>query len=109
MSITQIPSFADDLNLRIFLIPTNHIGSARGNKMSTHSIPIDEQLYIQALTIGKVEARTAPQQVEHWAKIGKSVEDNPDLTYSLIKSIFEAEAEIKAVGGIEALEQYEFG
>jgi hypothetical protein len=26
-------------------------------------------------------------QIEHWARIGKCAEDNPDLTYSLIRDM----------------------
>ena len=77
--------------------------------MSTQNIRIAQELYVQAVAIGKVETRTAPQQVEHWAKIGKMAADNPDLTYSFIKSMLDSQAEIEVEGGVEALEPYEFG
>jgi hypothetical protein len=38
-------------------------------------------------------------QIEHWAKIGKCAEENPDLTYNLIKEIFI---------GLEELDQGEY-
>ena len=44
-------------------------------------------------------------QLEHWAAIGKLIEDNPDLTYEFIKDILESMAEI--IQG--KLEPYEFG
>ena len=81
----------------------------RGKYMAARSIRIDEQLYVQAVATAKIETRTAPQQVEHWAKIGKMACDNPDLTYEFIKSILDSEAEIEATGNIKALEPYEFG
>ncbi|WGJ62433.1 TA system antitoxin ParD family protein [Wolbachia endosymbiont of Frankliniella intonsa] len=31
--------------------------------------------------------RSVPQQIEHWAKIGQIVEDNPELSYNIIKEI----------------------
>ena len=77
--------------------------------MATQNIRIDQKLYLQAAATAKVETRTAPQQVEHWAKIGKMAVDNPDLSYAFIKSIFDAQAEIEVAGGMEALEPYEFG
>jgi hypothetical protein len=49
--------------------------------------------------------RSLTGQIEHWARMGKCAEENPDLTYSLIKEI---------LIGIEELEQgekseYKFG
>jgi hypothetical protein len=29
-----------------------------------------------------------PKQIEHWAKIGRIAEENPDLSYTVIKDIF---------------------
>ena len=84
-------------------------GIHTGNNMATQNRRIDQQLDRQAAATAKVETRTAPQQVEHWAKIGKMVVDNPDLSYAFIKSIFDAQAEIEVAGGMEALEPYEFG
>jgi hypothetical protein len=52
-----------------------------------------------------VDSRSVTGQIEHWAKIGKCAEENPDLTYRLIKDI---------LIGIEELDQgesteYSFG
>ena len=46
-----------------------------------------------------------PKQIEHWAKIGKIMEDNPDLPYEFVKQAIIAEAE-REVG---KLESYDFG
>ncbi len=35
-----------------------------------------------------------PKQIEHWAKIGRIAEDNPDLTFSFINEILLAKAEM---------------
>lgn len=79
--------------------------------MATQNIRIDQQLYIQASATAKIETRTAPQQVEHWAKIGKMAVDNPELSYAFIKAILDAQAEVEVevAGGAQALEPYEFG
>ncbi len=34
-----------------------------------------------------LEKRNVTGQIEHWAKIGKIAEENPGLTYELIKNI----------------------
>ena len=49
--------------------------------MATTSVRLDESLVDRAATIGTALNRTTPKQIEHWAKIGKIMEDNPDLTY----------------------------
>ncbi|MBU4320212.1 MAG: ParD-like family protein [Nitrospinae bacterium] len=52
-----------------------------------------------------MDHRSLTGQIEHWARIGKCAEENPDLPYNLIKEI---------LIGIEELEQgakseYKFG
>jgi hypothetical protein len=37
--------------------------------------------------MSEVENRSVTGQIEHWARVGKCAEENPDLTYSLIKEI----------------------
>jgi len=32
-------------------------------------------------------SRSVPKQIEHWAKIGRIAEENPDLPYSFIRDI----------------------
>jgi hypothetical protein len=34
-----------------------------------------------------VQNRSTPKQIEHWAKVGRIVEQNPDLTYDFIKGL----------------------
>ena len=40
--------------------------------------------------------RSLAGQIEHWAKIGKIAEENPDLSYEFIKNILIAQEEAKA-------------
>ncbi|MCA1794900.1 MAG: ParD-like family protein [Desulfobacteraceae bacterium] len=35
----------------------------------------------------RVDQRSITRQIEHWAKISKCAEENPDLTYNAIKEI----------------------
>ena len=71
----------------------------------TTAVRVSDNLIRDAKLYGKVDNRSATGQIEHWAKIGKCAEENPDLTYNLIKDI---------LIGLEELEQsesseYKFG
>ncbi len=73
--------------------------------MATVSIRLDKDLINRATIIGKALDRTTPKQIEHWAKIGKIMEDNPDLPYEFVKQAAIAKVEIEA----GELERYDFG
>ena len=73
--------------------------------MSTASIRLDQELLRRASIMAKALDRTAPKQIEHWAKIGEIMEDNPDLPYEFVKQAIIAEAEREA----GKLESYDFG
>jgi len=62
------------------------------------AVRVSEKLVRDAKLYGKVDNRSITGQIEHWATIGKCAEENPDLTYSLLKDI---------LIGIEELEQGE--
>ena len=53
--------------------------------MSTASIRLDQDLVDKAAIMAKALNRTTPKQIEHWAKIGEMMEDNPDLPYEFVK------------------------
>ncbi|QHJ10378.1 hypothetical protein FX988_00590 [Paraglaciecola mesophila] len=73
--------------------------------MATASIRLDEDLVEKASIMAKALNRTTPKQIEHWAKIGEMMEDNPDLPYDFVKQVIIAKAE-KEAGKLEA---YDFG
>ena len=69
------------------------------------AIRISEELVGEAKKYSKIEHRSLTGQIEYWARLGKCSEENPDLTYSLIKDI---------LIGLEELDQnekteYQFG
>ncbi len=69
------------------------------------AIRISEELVSEAKKYSKIDHRSITGQVEHWARIGKCAEENPDLPYSFIKEL---------LIGIEELDrgeksEYEFG
>ena len=51
------------------------------------SIRVSEDLVREGKIISKINKGSVSVQIEHWARIGKSAEKNPNLTYSLIKEI----------------------
>jgi hypothetical protein len=73
--------------------------------MATSSVRLDQDLVEKATIMAKALSRTAPKQIEHWAKIGEIMEDNPDLPYEFVKQAIIAKAEHEA----GKLETYDFG
>lgn len=59
------------------------------------AVRISEELVFEAKKMSKVEHRSITGQIEHWARIGKIAEENPDLTYDLIKEILIGIEELK--------------
>ena len=59
------------------------------------SVRLTDSLVKQAKTIGLVMSRSGAGQIEHWAKIGRIAEENPDLTYEFIRDSLLAKAEVE--------------
>ena len=72
--------------------------------MST-AIRISDQLVKTARIFSTIEYRSLTGQIEYWAKIGKCAEENPDLTFNLIKEILIGMEELNQGLGTE----YQFG
>ncbi|MFH1037417.1 MAG: hypothetical protein V1789_01940 [PVC group bacterium] len=64
----------------------------------TTAVRVSDKLVKEARLVSAVDNRSVTGQIEYWAKIGKCSEENPDLTYALIKEI---------LIGVEELEQGE--
>lgn len=58
------------------------------------AVRISEDLLNEAKKFSKIDHRSLTGQIEHWARIGKCAEENPDLTYDLIKEILIGIAEL---------------
>ena len=58
------------------------------------SVRLPDNLVKQAKAVATVMSRSGAGQIEHWAKIGKIAEENPDLTYAFIQDILLAKAEV---------------
>ncbi len=44
----------------------------------------------------KAKHRTPPRQIEHWARLGKIAEENPDLPPGFVKDILTGIEEVEA-------------
>lgn len=54
--------------------------------MST-PVKLSDELVNEAKRYAAVYSRSVPKQIEHWSKIGKIAEENPDLPYEFIQDI----------------------
>ncbi len=59
------------------------------------NIKLSEDLVNEAKIMSKALNRSIAGQIEHWTKIGKLAEANPDLTYDFIKNILISEEEAR--------------
>ncbi len=55
--------------------------------MGTTSVRVSEGFYNEARLVSEIQTRSIGQQVEHWGKIGKIAEANPELPYNVLKNI----------------------
>ena len=51
------------------------------------AVRISEKLVGEAKRFSRIDHRSLAGQIEHWARLGKCAEENPDLPYTLIKEI----------------------
>ena len=63
--------------------------------MNSTAVRLSEDIVRTAGKYAPMNSRSVPKQIEHWAKIGKIAEENPDLPYEFIKKILEAQEEAK--------------
>ena len=65
------------------------------------AVRISDELVKEAKTLSKVKNRSVTGQIEYWAKIGKIAEQNPTLSYELIKEILIGIEELDSERGTE--------
>ena len=71
--------------------------------MST-AIKVSEELVQSAKPYALAMQRSVTKQIEYWAKLGKAVEENPDLPVSMILDVLVSMEEAKA----GMLKEYKF-
>ena len=57
------------------------------------NVKLSNTLVKQAELFASIEHRSAPKQIEYWSQIGKIAQENPDLTFSMIREILIADKE----------------
>lgn len=55
--------------------------------MASVSVRLDKELFDAASIEGKAEYRSAAQQINFWAKVGRNALANPDLPVEFIRDI----------------------
>ena len=73
--------------------------------MSNVAIKISQDIVKSARDVGRVEHRSAPKQLEYWARIGRIAVENPDLPYQFIHDVLLGRAQAES----GELEDYIFG
>ncbi|AIJ10060.1 MULTISPECIES: ParD-like family protein [Edwardsiella] len=58
------------------------------------SVRLDDEFVNDAKIHADAESRSVPKQIEHWARIGRIAEENPDLPYSFIREVLLAQGEV---------------
>jgi hypothetical protein len=69
------------------------------------AIKLSDNLVLDATTHGKAAHRTPPKQIEYWARLGKTAEENPDLPLSFVIDILVGLREADA----DDVSEYQFG
>jgi hypothetical protein len=69
------------------------------------AIKLSDKLVDDAKLYAKAQHRTPPKQIEHWARLGKIAEENPDLPLSFINDALIGIEEVKA----GKVSEYTFG
>ena len=62
---------------------------------NSKAVKLSGDIIIAADKYAAVHSRSVPKQIEHWVKIGRIAEDNPDLPYNFIKDVLLSLEEIK--------------
>ena len=71
-----------------------------GDLVATN-VKLSDELVEEAKRIAAIEHRSVPKQIEFYFRMALIAEDNPDLSFSLIREIMKADAEV-------ATEEYSF-
>ncbi|MBF0235914.1 MAG: hypothetical protein HQK65_23205 [Desulfamplus sp.] len=64
--------------------------------MQAQPVKINGHLLESAKIAAQIQSRSMSKQIEHWAKIGKIAEENPDLPFNVIRDLLQGMAEIEA-------------
>jgi len=66
------------------------------------NVRLSETLVGQARRYAAIQHRSMPKQIEYWSHIGKIAEENPELSFTVIRDIMIADQET-------SVDEYQFG
>ncbi|WP_317202489.1 TA system antitoxin ParD family protein [Janthinobacterium sp.] len=69
------------------------------------ALKLSDELVEMAKLHAAAEHRSVPKQIEYWARLGKAIDENPDLPLQFIKDTLLAAQEAK----VGRLTPYQFG
>jgi hypothetical protein len=58
------------------------------------AIQLSNEIMVEAGKYASVYTRSLSMQIEHWARIGKIAEENPDLPYAFIEDVLLGKVEL---------------
>ena len=61
--------------------------------MGQTAVQLSKEIMLEAVKYASVYTRSVSMQIEHWARIGKIAEENPDLPYAFIEDVLTGKAE----------------
>lgn len=64
--------------------------------MSSRAVKLSEEVVQSAEINAKAYHRSTAKQIEHWVRIGKIAEENPELSYLFIEQMLIGIEELKA-------------
>ena len=64
--------------------------------MTTNAVRLSDEIMKAAITYAPINSRSVPKQIEHWIKIGRIAEENPELPYEFIKGVLESKIEMES-------------
>ena len=59
----------------------------------TVNVKLSDKLVEMARSCALVQHRSTPKQIEYWSQIGKIAEENPDLSFFMIRDLLVADQE----------------
>ena len=59
-------------------------------------VKLSDDLINEARPYATAMHRSIPKQIEHWARLGKAAEENPDMPIAMIQDVFVSLEEAKA-------------
>lgn len=59
------------------------------------AVKLSDKLVSKARSNATINARSVPKQIEYWSNIGYLAEQNPELSYQMIRDILLSQQDIK--------------